>query len=109
MMINCETCGGTGGRHPFDMGGPATCCDCCGTGRMPQLTPGALGNRSRAEMRRFESGESGIPLSLVKRMIAHEASFDDTINRLWETTDEKIEEYGGSVFPALAHEGRGGT
>ena len=57
MMINCETCGGTGGRHPFDMGGPATCCDCCGTGRMPQLTPVALGIRSRAEMRRFESGE----------------------------------------------------
>jgi len=61
------------------------------------------------QWRRYESGENGIPLALVKRLIAHEASFDDTINRLWETTDEKIEEFGGSVFPELAHEGRGGT
>ena len=55
---------------------------------------------------RYESGENAIPLSLVKRMIAHETSFDDMINRIWETTPEKMEEYGG-IFPRLAHEGRG--
>lgn len=51
MMIHCGTCGG------MDGGDPATCRDCCGTGRMPQLTPVALGSRSHAEIRRFESGE----------------------------------------------------
>ncbi len=58
---------------------------------------------------RYESGENSIPLALIKRLLAHEASFDDTINRLWETTDEVIEKQGGSVFPQLAHEGTGGT
>ncbi len=58
---------------------------------------------------RYESGENAISLTLIKRLIAHESSFDDTVARLWETTPEKIEEYGGSVFPQLAHEGTGGT
>ncbi len=64
---------------------------------------------SERQWQRYEGSENAIPLALVKRMIAHEASFDDTINRLWETTDEVIEAQGGSVFPQLAHEGRGGT
>lgn len=61
------------------------------------------------QWRRYETGASAIPLPLVKRLIAYGTSFDDTVARLWETTDEKIEEQGGSVFPELAHEGIGGT
>ena len=64
---------------------------------------------SERQWNRYESGENAIPLALIKRLIAHESSFDDTINRLWDTTPEKIKQYGGSVFPQLAHEGRGGT
>ena len=55
---------------------------------------------------RYEAGRSAIPLTLIRRLMAHEASMDDMIGRLWETTPEKVEEYGG-IFPRLAHEGRG--
>lgn len=57
---------------------------------------------SERQWMRYESGESHIPLSLIKRLIAHGASFDDMFNRLWDTTPEKVEEYGG-VFPQRAH------
>lgn len=47
MAENCDTCGGTG-----------ACFRCRGTGKMPPLTPIALSGRARAEIRRFESGET---------------------------------------------------
>jgi len=58
---------------------------------------------------RYEAGDSEIPLSLVKRMIANETTFEDTILRIFETTPEQIEEYGGTIFPQLAHEGTEST
>ena len=54
---------------------------------------------------RYEAGESVIPLPLFNRLMAYEASFEDMISRLWETTPEKVEEYSG-IFPRLADEGR---
>ena len=59
---------------------------------------------SERQWQRYETGESAIPLPLIKRMMAHETSFEDTILRIFETTNEKVEEYGGVLHP-LAHEG----
>ncbi len=61
---------------------------------------------SERQWQRYEAGTLAIPLPLIKRLMAHEGSLDDMINRLWDTTPEKVEEYGG-IFPRLAHEGRG--
>ena len=58
---------------------------------------------SERQWARYESGESGIPLSLVKRMISYESSFDETISRIWDTPKDLVSEMGG-IHPELAHE-----
>ena len=55
---------------------------------------------SEREWQRYEAGEIKIPLSLVKRMIAYETSFDQTVDRLFDTTPDQLENYGG-IFPEL--------
>jgi hypothetical protein len=55
---------------------------------------------SERQWQRYENAESPIPLSLVKRMIAYETSFDQTVDRLFDTTPEQLEENDG-IFPEL--------
>jgi hypothetical protein len=55
---------------------------------------------SKRQWERYESGECRIPLSLVKRMIAYEASFDQTVDRIFNTSAPQLEEFGG-VVPEL--------
>lgn len=58
---------------------------------------------SEREWQRYEAGEINIPLPLVKRMIAYETSFDQTVDRIFDTTPDQAEEYDG-IFPGLAKE-----
>lgn len=49
---------------------------------------------------RYENGDAPIPLSLVKRMVAYETSFDQTVDRLFDTTPGQLEENDG-IFPEM--------
>ena len=55
---------------------------------------------SKRQWERYESGACRIPLSLVKRMVAYEASFDQTVDRIFNTSDAQLEAQGG-VVPEL--------
>jgi len=52
---------------------------------------------------RYEAGDAGIPLALVKRMIAYETSFAQAVDRIFDTTPDQSEKYGG-IFPELERE-----
>ncbi len=55
---------------------------------------------SERQWLRYETGESPIPLSLIKRLIAYETSFDQTVDRLFDTTPSQLEENDG-IFPEM--------
>jgi hypothetical protein len=55
---------------------------------------------SERQWNRYENGESPIPLSLVKRLIAYETSFDQTVDRLFDTTPTQLEDQDG-IFPEM--------
>lgn len=55
---------------------------------------------SERQWNRYENEESPIPLSLVKRMIAYETSFDQTVDRIFDTTPGQLEDQDG-IFPEM--------
>ena len=58
---------------------------------------------SERQWQRYEAGDASIPLTLVKRMQAYETSFDQAVDRVFDTTPEQSARQGG-IFPEL--EGR---
>jgi len=55
---------------------------------------------SERQWQRYENEDSPIPLSLVKRMVAYETSFDQTVDRLFDITPGKLKEQDG-IFPEM--------
>ena len=55
---------------------------------------------SERQWKRYESGECRIPLALVKRMVAYETSFAQTVDRIFDTSPVQLEEQDG-IFPDL--------
>lgn len=55
------------------------------------------------QWQRYEAGDAAIPLTLVKRMIAYETSFAQTVDRIFDTTPEQTDQHGG-IFPELERE-----
>ena len=52
---------------------------------------------------RWEGGERGIPLALLKAIIRYDTSYAEIVDRMLELPAAKAEEYGG-LYPELAHE-----
>ena len=59
--------------------------------------------RTARQWRRYESGDTAVPLTVVKLMAAYDLSWRKVVDRVFETPARVVEEYGG-VFPQLAHE-----
>lgn len=59
---------------------------------------------SERQWKRYESGECRIPLALVKRMIAYETSFAQTVDRIFYTSPDQLEEQDG-IFPEMGGKG----
>lgn len=57
------------------------------------------------QWQRYESGESEVPLPLVRRIQAYSADFSEMLDRIFETPVEKVREWG-SPHEELAHEKR---
>lgn len=50
---------------------------------------------SYRQWQRYESGESGVPLTLVRRIQAYSTDLTEMLDRIFDTTDDKIERWGG--------------
>jgi hypothetical protein len=59
------------------------------------------------QWQRYESGESPVNLRLVRRLQAHRSSFEDVVDRMLDTPDHDVEDWGG-INEDLKHEKEGG-
>lgn len=55
------------------------------------------------QWQRYEAGETPVPLPLVRRIQAYRNDFSEMLDRIFDTTPEKIEQWGGP-HERLQHE-----